>query len=375
MSPWLTELQFKYASNSGAFIHPEPKQLPVISVNISAYTKTHNMKLLSLLTFASLVFCLPSEAQIDSIKYGLKGKIIRAMAQSPQTPSTYYAGLKGSKLGTGHIYQSTDSGTTWTIINNGQPLSGYVADIQAIAVASDLSHTIYAGTWKNGLFKSTDGGQSFQNDSSFPSADIRSIKTGIQHPSLVYASTSAFGVVSSTDGGKSWTRNNPALIDSTFQFAWSIEINKNDDRVIYAQTFNNGVWKSSDQGTTWNKTLDTDGKVAWDMHIEDNGLDLWVAASTRGDTLSTIYHSDNAGEDWNEITDVPQIGISEINVQRDKGGAPNILIGSWRGGVYMRSENTWNKVEEIDYDTIAEILKHKGEFVIGSWGNGIYRIK
>ncbi len=313
------------------------------------------------------------QSQVDTIKYGLKGKIIRALAQSSDSPPVYYAGLKGNKLGTGHIYQSSDSGKTWSIINNGQPLSGYVADIQAIAVASDLSNTIYAGTWKNGLFTSTDAGQSFHYDSSFPSADIRSIKTGIQHPLLVYASTSAFGVVRSTDGGKSWTRNNPDLIDSTFQFAWSIEIDKNDDRVIYAQTFNNGVWKSMDQGTTWNKTLDIDGKVAWDMHVEDNGLDLWVAASTRGDTLSTIYHSDNAGEEWNEIADVPQIGISEINVQRDEGGTPVILIGSWRGGVHIHTENIWTKVKEIDFDTIAEILQHKGEFVIGSWGNGIYR--
>ncbi len=331
------------------------------------------MKLLSLLTLASLVFCLPSEAQIDSIKYGLKGKIIRAMAQSPQTPSTFYAGLKGSKLGTGHIYQSIDSGTTWTKINKGQPLSGYVADIQAIAVASDVSQTIYAGTWKNGLFKSTDGGQSFHYDTSFPSADIRSIKTGIQHPSLIYASTSAFGVVSSTDGGKSWTRNNPALIDSTFQFAWSIEIDKNDDHTIYAQTFSNGVWKSTDQGTTWNKALDTAGKVAWDMHIEDNGQDLWVAASTRGDTLSTIYHSANAGQDWQEINDVPQIGISQISSLQSN-GSTTIIIGSWRGGVHMRSQDTWTKVEDVDYDTISEILKHKGGFVIGSWGNGSYRI-
>lgn len=332
------------------------------------------MKILSLLTLVFFVFCLSVEAQIDTIKYGLKGKIIRALAQSPQAPSIYYAGLKGSKLGTGHIYQSTDSGSSWTIINNGQPLSGYVADIQAIAIANDASQTIYAGTWKNGLFRSTDGGQSFHHDASFPSADIRSIKTGVQHPSLVYASTSAFGVVSSTDGGSTWTRNTPALIDSTFQFAWSIEIDKNDDRTIYAQTFNNGVWKSTDQGTTWNKTLDTAGKVAWDMHIEDNGQDLWVAASTRGDTLSAIYHSANAGQDWQEIIDVPQIGISQISTLQ-KNGSTSIIIGSWRGGVHIRSENSWTKVEEVDFDTIAEILKSKGGIVIGSWGNGIYLIE
>jgi photosystem II stability/assembly factor-like uncharacterized protein len=116
---------------------------------------------------------------------------------------------------------------------------------------------IYAGTWKCGLFISDDDGKSWKKDINFHSGDVRSIKAGIQTPLLVYASTSAFGVVKSIDGGKTWKRNEALLVDSTFQFAWSIEVDPKDDSIVYAQTIDKGVWRSIDQGETWSQLLKT----------------------------------------------------------------------------------------------------------------------
>jgi len=176
-------------------------------------------------------------AQIDSLKFGLKGEIIRALAKSPNSPNTYYAGLKGNLLGTGKVYKSEDSGKTWEVLNNDLAISPYTSDIQAIAISQDPQHTIYAGTWKDGLYKSIDDGQTWQKDHHFPSSDIRSIKTGRQNPLLVYAATSAFGVIKSTDGGQTWKRISPEMIDKTFKFAWSVEIDESNDATVYAQTF------------------------------------------------------------------------------------------------------------------------------------------
>lgn len=53
----------------------------------------------------------------------------------------------------------------------------------------------------------------------------------------------------------------------------------------------------------------------------------------------------------------------------------NSTDGSWRGGVHLHDGKSCSKVEGVDYDTIAEILKYKNEIVIGSWGNGIYLVK
>lgn len=310
-------------------------------------------------------------AQKDSLKYGLKGKIIRALEKT--TTSSFYAGLKGNSLGTALIYKSEDSGVTWLPLNNGEPISPYASDIQTISVANDPLKTIYAGTWKDGLFKSVNDGKTWEKDLKFPSSDIRSIKTGIQSPRLVYAATSSFGVVKSTDGGKTWKRNNPKIIDSTFQFAWSIELDKNDDNIIFAQTFNKGVWKSTNQGETWKQILNTAGKVCWDMKISKDSKEIWVASSKSGDSLSSVYYSNNRGNTWEEIQNVPQVGVNQINVI-EQDNKKTLIVGSWQQGIFIYKDQKWIKNDFVDFNTISEILINDTDILIGSWGNGIYNI-
>ncbi len=311
-----------------------------------------------------------SFSQSDSLKYGLKGKIIRSIGGSPTNSSELYAGLKGKKLNTGTIHKSTDFGKTWKPLNNGSSISPYTSDIQAIAVASDLTNTIYAGTWKDGLYKSKDQGKTWKRDVNFPSSDIRSIKTGIQNPLLVYAATSSFGVIKSIDGGSTWIRCTPEVINTSFQFAWSIELDTKNDRIVYAQTYSKGVWKSIDQGNTWKQVLDTKGKTCWDMKISEDSKNIWVATSKSGANLSAIYHSKDGGNNWKELPNTPQIGLSQINMIDNK----TLIIGSWKQGVFILKNDKWIKIDSVDFDTISEIITDKNQIVIGSWGNGIYRV-
>lgn len=328
----------------------------------------------SILSFILLTIQLTVIGQIDSLTYGLKGKIIRAFEASPTSTKTIYAGLKGAEMGTALVYKSVDTGKTWHPLNNGLPIDPYAADIQAIAESSLPNKTLFAGTWKNGLFKSENGGKSWTKDVHFPSHDIRSIRTGIQNPNLIYAATSNFGVIKSIDGGKHWTRSSPALIDSTFQFAWSIEMDPNNENIIYAQTFNNGIWKSIDQGDTWYQVLDTEGQVAWDANISSKTNEVWVAASQRGGSNSTIYYSSDSGANWNKIKNAPQIGINQINVI-NKNGKDIMIVGSWEDGVHIENnDGQFTKVESVEFNRIAHILTDKNHILIGSWGNGVYSI-
>ena len=314
-----------------------------------------------------------SIAQVDTIKYGLKGKIIRAFEQSSTATDTYYAGLKGASFGTGLVYKSTDAGITWHVLNNGNPIDPYVADIQAVAQSNLSEPILWAGTWKNGLFRSDDDGLSWRKDHTFPSSDVRSIRTGIQNPSLIYASTSTFGVIKSLDAGTTWHRIAPAIIDSSFAFAWSIEIDPSDDHTVYAQTFGSGVWRSTDGGESWTQILKAEGKVAWDMKISDNG-DIYVATSKRGDSESALHLSRDQGVTWIELLDVPQIGINQVNLI-NHADHKIVYVGSWQDGVHKLQNGTWSKVKQVDHAGIAHMLTHEQSLLVGSWGNGVYRVE
>jgi len=320
-----------------------------------------------------IVQCQMSISQIDSLKFGLKGKVIRSLGKTSTSPSIYYAGLKGEEFGSALIYESKDFGKTWVPLNNGKPISPYASDIQAISIASDSKNSIYVGTWKDGLHKSIDKGKTWRRVLTMPSSDVRSIRTGIQRLPLVYVSTSSFGVIKSIDNGKSWKRNNPKTIDSTFQFAWSIELDQRNDSIVFAQTYDKGVWKSNDQGNSWKQFLDVKDKVCWDIKVSKKTNSIWVAASKSGDTISSIHHSENQGETWNEIKNVPQIGISQINVI-ERNNKNIIIIGSWTNGVFILENKKWKKLDKVDFKSISEILLNGNDLLIGTWGNGIYNI-
>lgn len=313
-------------------------------------------------------------SQSDSLKFGLKGSVIRSIGKTPTSPPIFYAGLKGDKLGSAQVFKSEDAGKTWFALNDGKPISPYASDIQAISIANDATNSIYAGTWKDGLFKSTDNGETWNRVLKMPSSDIRSIKTGIQTPLLIYASTSSFGVIKSTDGGETWIRNQPKTIEKTFKFAWSIELDEKNDSIIFAQTFTKGIWKSADQGNSWKQVLDTKGKVCWDMKISKKSKSIWVASSKSGDSISSVYHSENYGETWKEINDTPQIGVNQINVI-ESNNEKIIFIGSWLNGVFVLENEKWKKIEQVDFKVISEIVLNDTELLIGSWGNGIYNVK
>jgi hypothetical protein len=75
------------------------------------------------------------------------GDLIGVLAIDPVTPSTLYA---GTDLG---VFQSTNSGASWTAINNGFTDSyGYVKHVIALAIDPKTPRRLYAGTWGGGVF-------------------------------------------------------------------------------------------------------------------------------------------------------------------------------------------------------------------------------
>ena len=193
-----------------------------------------------------------TNSQSDSLKFGLKGKIIRALGKSSTSPPIFYAGLKGGELGSALIYKSEDFGKTWFPLNNNKPISPYASDIQAISIANDSANSIYAGTWKDGLFKSVDNGKTWKKVLTAPSSDIRNIKMGIQNPLLLHASTSSFGVMNSTDAGETWI---PDTIEVAENFAPG-DISAIDGEkawvAVYDANGGGGIYNTIDGGQNWN---------------------------------------------------------------------------------------------------------------------------
>lgn len=172
---------------------------------------------------------------------------VYSLAINPNNSQIIYAGTYSSD-----IFESTDSGTKWSRTNLNIVSGGYfvtVYPIQSLAIDPANTETIYAGTDGRGLYKSVDGGASWNRmENGLTSSDVRSIAIDKISTKTIYAGT-AGGVFKSVDGGANWNIMNKGLTSKSVN---CFAIDPTNTEVIYTAT-SGGVFKTSDGGNNWIK--------------------------------------------------------------------------------------------------------------------------
>lgn len=158
------------------------------------------------------------------------GAVVLSYAVDPAIPSTVYAGLDG-----GGVYKSTDGGVSWNAARSG--IEGL--NVYALAMDPLSGSAVYAGT-NNGLYRTFDGGASW-HPANPGNADF--ILALAASGSNIYAAT-AGGVFRSGDGGASWS--SVTSLGGTIVQALALNAAGN----VFAGT-TGGIFESIDGGATW----------------------------------------------------------------------------------------------------------------------------
>jgi len=251
----------------------------------------------------------------------------------------------------------------------------------AVAGHDKQPYTFYTGFTGGGVFKTTDGGNSWMNitDDYFKTGSVGAIDVADSDPNVIYVGmgetdirgnmSAGDGMYRSTDAGKTWMY----LGLGNTQFIGDIEIHPENPDVVWVaamgQLFGEegnperGVFKTTDGGKTWNKVLFRNNKTgAVDIAVDPNNsrilfASLWEAyrnpweMSSGGDGAG-LFRSADGGETWTEITKNPglpkgligKIGVSVSPVNSDRVFA---IIENAKGGGLFRSDDgggTWNRV-------------------------------
>lgn len=255
---------------------------------------------------------------------------IGAVAFDPRNPAVVYAGIgrpRRNNSGKGHIYKSTDTGETWTLCTSATTFDP-AAIIEDIEVAADGSF-VMAATNK-GVYRSDDGGATWASaNTGLPSTEVREIAIAKGQPEILYCTlrTTARGdaawnggVFRSDNGGRSWQARStglPQVVASAKQPAkmgshWKeIVVDPTNADVAYVggQSWGTpGIFKTTDGGAHWTHVVaDTQsdnvkdkGWLQWGASVECltispvNSDRLWYG--TTGYVLST----DNGGTTWTQ---------------------------------------------------------------------------
>ncbi len=228
----------------------------------------------------------------------------------------------------GGLWKTTDYGTTWAPVTDGQIGSSSVG---AVAVSERTPDVVFIGMGETCI-----RGNIMQGD----------------------------GIYKSTDAGKMWTASG---FNTHGQAISKIRIHPTNPDVVFAAVFGNvvaptperGVFKSSDGGKTWKKTLFRDDKTAAiDLSIDRRNPNVMYAAlweayrmswqMSSGGAGSGLFKSTDGGERWTEITrntGLPTGVVGRIGVAVSPADSTRVfaLVEHETGGLFVSDDAgaTW----------------------------------
>ena len=230
------------------------------------------------------------------------------------------------------------------------------------ALSKDSSGGIYLGTYGTGVYKSTDGGSSW-NHAGFELADIISLAT--LRGGAVFAGTNAEGW-KSTDGGASWASTSaPSGI--------RLMIVAKSGRIIANAL--DAIWTSDDNATTWVRRAELPGWVyAVALYATARGTVLasFTDAWTQPVLHPTgLYRSTDEGVTWSNT------GMSFTASSFAEDGVGNVLAFSGIfPSVFASSDDGqhWSPLSSSDIrDTYWSTTTPTGDVIAGTIRSGIWK--
>lgn len=174
------------------------------------------------------------------------GTGLLTIAVDPWTPAHIYAGTRGKG-----IFKSTDGGTTWNSVSGPPESHLATADVYDIAVDPAKPDNVYAAVSELGIIRSTDKGATWQSlTGEFSSTGSRTTHLLIRKGTtgeMLYG-TDAGSIVKTVNGGQSWIPSRNGLEYDNVLSLFSHPMNP---AVVFAGT-SRGMLVSPDFGSTWN---------------------------------------------------------------------------------------------------------------------------
>ncbi len=260
----------------------------------------------------------------------------------------------------------------WRLVG---PFRGGRAD--AVEGIAGDRETYYFGATGGGVWKTTDGGQTWKNVSDgFFGGTIGAIAVAPSDPAVVYVGTGeetirgnvspGAGVWKSTDAGKTWTHI--GLEDS--QHIGRIRVSPTNPDLVYVAAMGHafgpnqtrGVYRSHDGGKTWERILFVNpDSGAVDLAMDPTNPRILYASTWRfrrgayffesGGEGSALWKSTDGGDTWKELSrnkGMPKgtLGIIGVSVSPTNQNNVYAIVEAKDGGVYRSRDggDTWTKV-------------------------------
>ncbi|HZD04902.1 MAG TPA: hypothetical protein VE173_08285, partial [Longimicrobiales bacterium] len=264
------------------------------------------------------------------------GGRISDIAVVESRPSTFWVGTAS-----GGLWRTDDGGTTW----EAQFQNQRTASIGDVTVAPSNPDVVWVGTgepsnrqssaWGAGVFRSLDGGRTWQNMGLTESRHVARIVIDPRDADVVYVAAVGHlwgpnperGVFRTRDGGETWQK---VLYVDENTGAIDLVMDPGDPRTLLAATYQrqrtawgyngggpgSGIWRTLDGGEHWERLTEglppgDEGRIGLDVYRGDGHLVYAIVeARTRagygptqfgGEQVGGIYRSTDRGRTWEHL--------------------------------------------------------------------------
>lgn len=314
------------------------------------------------------------------------GGRISAIVADEANPAVFYVGTA-----TGGLWKTESHGTSWTPLFDDQPTSS----IGAVALARSNPNIVWVGTgepqnrqsspWGDGVYKSLDGGRTWQHMGLAETRHIGRIVIDPTNPDVVYVAAVGHlwgpnperGVFKTTDGGATWSR---VLYVDDHTGAIDLVMDPGDPKTLFAAMYQrrrtawgfngggpgSGIYRTYDGGATWTR-LRTGlpegelGRIGLDIYRRDGRLVYAVveadppggggfgggggqAGAGQRQRKGGVFRSTDRGETWEKVNDINPRPMYFSLIRID----PNDPNRIYLGGVELNASDDGGRTWDTD---------------------------
>ena len=297
---------------------------------------------------------------------------VMSMAVNPKNKNEYYVGVAS-----GGVWKTVNDGTTWTPVFDGEGSYsiGWVTvdpnDSSVVWVGSGESNGQRSVSYGDGIYRSDDGGKSWQNLGLKKSEHIGRVVVDPRDSKVVYVAAEGplwgpggdRGLYKTTDSGKNWKAlltisENTGVVD--------VQLDPANPDVVYAAAYQrrrhvftlidggpeSAIYKSTDAGATWKKltsglpTVDM-GRIGLAVSPADPNVVYATIEAAEG--KGGIFRSSDKGATWERRNEFDQGAMYYARVVADPKNVDRIFVMNVSLRESLDGGKTLHKVNEVNH--------------------------